>query len=78
MNLPYSAVYLDDITECCQKCAKYDLNCHTYCKFGIYEPYLLQVWLIVPNLLQVWQRCSSSTNLASFWQRHSGSAKCQH
>ena len=65
MNLPYSAVYLDDITECCQKCAKYGLNCHTYCKFGIYEPYLLQIWQLVPNL-------------AHFWQRHSGSAKCQH
>ena len=34
----------DHITECCRKCAKYGLDCHTYCKFGIFEPYLLQVW----------------------------------
>ena len=51
------------------------MNCHTYCKFGIYEPYLLQVWLIVPNLLQVWQRCSGSTNLAHFWQHQLDNTK---
>ena len=60
--------------QCCRKYAKYGLDCRICCKFGIYEPYLLQVWLIVPNLQQVWQRCSGSTNLALFGQRYLGSA----
>ena len=63
--------------QCCQKYAKYGLDCRICCKFGIYEPYLLQVWLIVPNLLQVWQRCSGSTNLALFGQRQPGNTRLQ-
>ena len=74
----------DHAAWCCRKCAKYGSDCHTCCKFGIFEPYLLQVWWIVPNLLQVWQRYydnptwrySSSTSLAAlFQQRQLGSTK---
>ena len=50
-NAPSWVVILALPEQRCQKCAKYGLDCHTYCKFGIFEPYLLQVW----------QRCSGNT-----------------
>ena len=68
----------DHTAERCQKCAKYGLDCHTYCKFGIYEPYLLPVWLIAPNLLQVWQRCSGSTIMTTQLAAFSAALFRQH
>ena len=68
----------DHTAERCQKCTKYGLDCHTYCKFGIYEPYLLQVWLIVPNLQQVWQRCSGSTIMTTQLAAFSAALFRQH